>query len=49
MPHVSGFYRRQKRASDFLNLELRVIVSPLVWVLGITLWFSGTAASTLTH
>lgn len=34
---------------EALNLELRVVVSPLVWVLGITLWSSERAASTLIH
>lgn len=41
-------HRGQKRAPDPLELELRVVVSSLTWVLGTELLFFTTASSPLT-
>lgn len=45
MPRVC---RSQKRASDSLELEIQVVVSDPVWVLGVKLRSSGRSESTLT-
>lgn len=45
---VPGACRNQKRASDLLELELQVVMSRLIWVLGTKLQSSGKAVTPLT-
>jgi hypothetical protein len=42
-------HRGQKRVSDLLGLALQVVMSCLMWVLGIKLRSSGRADSALKH
>lgn len=48
-PHVCSSWRAQKRESDHLELELRVVMSYPTWVPWIELPSSVTAISTLNH
>lgn len=45
----AGILRGQKMALDLLELELKAVVSHLIWVLGIEPRSSVRAASTLNH